>query len=234
MLNIFTHKNILVMILKEIFTNHAIASSLGFKGGTAALLFYNLPRFSVDLDLDLLDPSKEELVFNTVQKILTEYGQVKMRNKRYSIFFLLSYQDKLSDAQNIKVEINKRDFGSQYEIKQFLGISMQIMIQADMAAHKMVAMYERVGAANRDIFDTWFFLSNNWPVNKTIIEMRTDLSYKDFLQACINLLEKLSNQSILSGLGELLNTKQKAWVKSKLKDETIFQLKLALENISKS
>jgi hypothetical protein len=50
------------------------------------------------------------------------------------------------------------------------------------------------------------------------------------LQKCIDALEKLSNHDILDGIGELLNEKQKAWVKAKLKSETIFLLKLALSN----
>ena len=31
-----------------------LAASLGFKGGTCALIFYQLPRFSVDLDFDYI------------------------------------------------------------------------------------------------------------------------------------------------------------------------------------
>ena len=54
--------------------------------------------------------------------------------------------------------------------------------------------------------------------------------YKEFLQKCIDSLEKVSNKNILSGMGELLDEKQKNWVKSKLKTETIFLLKLGLEN----
>ena len=50
---------------------------------------------------------------------------------------------------------------------------MKVMVQEDMAANKMVAMYERIGNANRDIFDTYFFLKNNWPINDQIIEKRT-------------------------------------------------------------
>ena len=67
------HKNILIKILKDIVTNPTIGSALGFKGGTAAMLFYGLNRFSVDLDFDLLDPSKEERVFEKVKTILEEY-----------------------------------------------------------------------------------------------------------------------------------------------------------------
>ena len=53
-LNYSIHKNIQLQILKEIYTDTTIAPLLGFKGGTAALMFHDLNRFSVDLDFDLL------------------------------------------------------------------------------------------------------------------------------------------------------------------------------------
>lgn len=225
------HKNILVRILKDVFTNPAIGPYLGFKGGTAALLFYGLTRFSVDLDFDLLDKDKEKSIFEGIQHILKSYGVVKQAHeKRYSLFFLLSYHNKLKDAQNVKIEINKREFGSRYEIKQYLGIPMKVMVQEDMVANKMVAMYERIGKTNRDIFDVWFFLHNDWSINTNIIESRTHMDYQSFLQTCIDLLENMSNKNILSGIGELLDEKQKIWVKSTLKNETIFLLKLRLES----
>jgi hypothetical protein len=179
-----------------------------------------------------LDPSQEDLVFDAVYEILKKYGTVKTQKKRYSIFFLLSYNDKVYGAQNIKVEINKRVFGSKYEVKHFLGIAMQVMVQEDIAANKLVSMHKRMGYANRDIYDSWFFLSNNWPVNTKIIEQRTNMPYAAFLQTCIDELEKMSDRGILAGLGELLNEKQKAWVKTKLKSEIIFLLKLTLNNLS--
>jgi predicted nucleotidyltransferase component of viral defense system len=35
-----------------------------------------------------------------------------------------------------------------------------------MFAHKLVAMYERIGKTSRDIYDVWFFLSERFPINK--------------------------------------------------------------------
>ncbi len=222
------HKNILVKILKDIYTDTGIGPFLGFKGGTAAYLFYELSRASLDLDFDLLDEAKEDMVFAKMEEIAKQYGQIKEhRKKRFNLFLLLSYEN---DAPNIKIEINRRGFGSQYEVKSYLGISMKVMIREDMFAHKLVAMYERMGKANRDIFDVWFFGQKDWPINKDIVEKRTETPFKDFLQKCIEALEKLPNRDILAGMGELLDEKQKAWVKAKLIGEVIFQLKLRLEN----
>jgi len=231
LLNTVRHKNILIKILKDIYTDSTIGPLLGFKGGTAAFLFYDLNRFSIDLDFDLLEESKENYVFEQIQKILSNYGAIKeAQKKRFNLLFLLSYDEKEVGAQNIKVEINRRNFGSKYEVKAYLGISMKVMIKEDMLAHKLCAMHERIGKTNRDIFDVYFFFHNNWPVNKEIIESRTNMPYKDFLQKCIDSLEKVSDRNILSGMGELLDEKQKVWVKSKLRAETIFLLKLALDN----
>jgi predicted nucleotidyltransferase component of viral defense system len=230
-LNLTTHKNILIKILKDIYTDSTIGPLLGFKGGTAAYLFHNLNRFSVDLDFDLLDVEKEDYVFERIKKILENYGTIKeAEKKRYNLFYVLTYDDKVPGAQNIKVEINRREFGSKYEVKSYLGISMKVMAREDMFAHKLCAMYERIGKTNRDIFDVWYFLQNEWPVNEEIVRSRTGMSFKEFLQKCIDSLEKMTDRNILSGMGELLGAKQKDWVKAKLRAETIFQLKLKLDN----
>ncbi len=230
-LEISTHKNILLQILKDIFTNSAIGPILGFKGGTAAYLFYDLNRFSVDLDFDLLDLAKEKYIFEGIKTILERYGNLKEAEKvGWNLFFELSYKDKEHNSPNIKVEINLRDFGSRYDIKSYLGISMKVMVKEDMFAHKLVAMLEREEKerTNRDVFDAWFFLKNNWSINKELVEKRTGISFKDYLKKCIDVLEKMNNSNILAGTGELLDEKQKAWAKKNLISDTLFLLKLRL------
>src|SRR3989344_9053108 len=134
------HKNVLIKILKDIYTDATISPIFGFKGGTAATLFYGLDRFSVDLDFDLISPTrpesnresgvegldaeKEDYVFERVKMILENYGKLKqVRKKRFNLFYVLSYDEKDINAQNVKVEINRREFGSRYDVKSFLGIS---------------------------------------------------------------------------------------------------------------
>jgi predicted nucleotidyltransferase component of viral defense system len=225
-LDISTHKTILFQILKDIYSNTRIAPFLGFKGGTAALLFYGLDRFSVDLDFDLLDEDREEIVFEQVTNIVGKYGTIRESNrKRFGIFYVLSYEDK---ARHIKVEINRRQFGSRYEIKTYLGVSMLVMIPEDVFAHKLVAMHERIGKTSRDIYDVWFFLRQRFPINGEIVQQRSGLSVDAFLQTCIGQLEKMSNRKILDGVGELLTPSQKDWAKSKLREDTIAMLKLRL------
>lgn len=226
-LDITTHKTILFQILKDIYSDTTISPLLGFKGGTAALMFYELDRFSVDLDFDLLDESKEAYVFERVVTIIKNYGTIKeSRKKRFNLFCLLSYEDK---AHNIKIEISRRQFGSRYEIKTYLGVSMLVMIPEDMFANKLMAMHERIDKTSRDIYDVWFFLQNRFPINKDIVEKRSEMLFNQLLQKCIEQLEKMSNTHILRGLGELITESQRDWAKAKLKEETIILLKLRME-----
>lgn len=221
------HKNIQLQILKDIYTDTSIAPYLGFKGGTAALLFYNLNRYSVDLDFDLLDESKEKELFEKILKIAESYGEIReSRIKYYNLIIVLSYDTK---TQNVKIEVNRRKFDSRYKLKTLLGISMLVMIKEDMFAHKLMAMYERIGKTSRDVFDVYFFAKNNWNINKEIVEKRSGMSFKKTLEQCIKLLEKMNNRNILDGLGEFLSESQKDWVRAKLRTETIFLLKLRLD-----
>jgi predicted nucleotidyltransferase component of viral defense system len=222
------HKNILLQILKDIYSDTSISTHLGFKGGTAALMFYDLPRNSVDLDFDLLDETKEVEVFEKVKKIIQGYGKITDSHmKRFNLTNIISYNPK---AQNIKVEINRRQFGSRYELKTLLGISMLVMVQEDMFAHKLMAMYERIGKTSRDIFDVQYFAKNNWPINRQIVEARSGTSFKKTLAKCIEMLEGVDNKRVLDGLGELLTESQKDSARAKLKSDTIFSLKLMHTN----
>jgi predicted nucleotidyltransferase component of viral defense system len=221
-----THKTILFQILKDIYSETRISPFLGFKGGTAALMFYGLDRFSVDLDFDLLGEDRAEAVFQSLNQIVHKYGAIRESYiKRFNLFILLSYED---HARNINVEINKRQFGSRYEIKTYLGVSMQVMVIEDMFAHKLMAMYERLDKTSRDIYDVWFFLNSRYPINTGIVEMRAGIPFNEFLQKCIERLGKIENRRILVGIGEFLTTSQKNWARSNLRDETIALLQLRM------
>jgi len=53
----------MTQLLKDIFTDAELANCLGFKGGSALMFFHELPRFSIDLDFNLLIPEKADVVY---------------------------------------------------------------------------------------------------------------------------------------------------------------------------
>lgn len=224
------HKIISKNILKDIYSDRLLAPILGFKGGTACYLFYGLPRFSTDLDFNLLDLKKKEEVFERIKNILLKYGKVvKSDKKYYTLFFLLRYE---KNKQAIKVEISLRGSDDNYEIKNLLGVSVLVMTKKDMFAHKLVAATERKSTANRDLFDINFFLEQMWDINESIIKKRTGNTLKEYFEKLIKFVEKKVNEkNILDGLGEILDKNQKDKVRAILKRDLLFNLKNRLEII---
>lgn len=227
MANINKHKFFLMQILKDIYSDIELANSLGFKGGTALMFFYDLPRFSVDLDFNLLDLTKEKTVYEKVRRILLKYGKIfDEALKFYGPIIVLDYG---VGERKLKVEISNRQWKNQYERKNLLGINMEVMVAPDMFAHKLCALLDRGELTNRDIFDSWFFMQKQMPINKEIVETRMEMSLADYIQKCINHLEKMSDRGILNGLGELMDEEMKKFVRTKLRTETISLLRFYKE-----
>jgi predicted nucleotidyltransferase component of viral defense system len=219
MINLNKHKFLLLQILKDIYSDLELANYLGFKGGTALMFFYNLPRLSVDLDFNLLEPSKEEVVYQKVRAILLKYGTIfDEAMKYYGPVIVLDYG---IGERKLKVEISNRQFDNQYEIKNLLGINALVMTQPDMFAHKLCALLDRDAIANRDIFDCHFFMQQRVPINSKIVETRMGMPFSDYLQRCISQLELMSDKGMLNGLGELMTEETKKFVRTKLRTETI-------------
>ena len=222
MLDITKHKFYLVSLLKDIYSDIELATALGFKGGSAQMLFYDLPRFSVDLDFNLLYKDKHTEVFNKIRSLLLNYGTIKDETEKH--FGLLIVLDYGAFERNLKIGISNREYPDSYEIKNYLGIPMNVMVKPDMFAHKLCALTDRNVLTNRDIFDTYFFMKQKTPVNKVIIEKRMGEDFFKYLDLCIARIEKA--RSLLSGLGELIDPVLKKFVKTRLKSETIQFLRM--------
>ncbi len=227
MININKHKFFLTQILKDVYSDIELANYLGFKGGTALMFFYDLPRFSVDLDFNLLDLTKEKIVYKKLRKILLKYGKIfDEAIKFYGPIIVLDYG---VGERKLKIEISNRQYNNHYERKNLLGINMQVMVASDMFAHKLCALLDRGELTNRDIFDSWFFMQKQTPLNKEIVEARMEMPLADYMQKCIAHLENKSDRGILNGLGELMDEDMKKFVRTKLRTETISLLRFYKE-----
>jgi len=129
------------------------------------------------------------------------------------------------EERKLKVEISNRKFPDRYELKDFLGINVRVMVIEDLFAHKLCALLDRDQLANRDLFDCWFLMNRQTPLNKEIIELRMQMSLTEYISTCIARIEKMKDTGMLQGLGELMDPALKNFVKSKLKSEAISLLK---------
>ncbi|MFH1564736.1 MAG: nucleotidyl transferase AbiEii/AbiGii toxin family protein [bacterium] len=215
------HKSVLIEILIDIVKY--LGNKAAFKGGTAAMMFYNLPRMSLDLDFDLLGELTEEEI-DTIKIIAKKHGAIKeFRDKRFTLFFLLDYEP---NYPNIKIEFNKRLWkNNSCETVWLLGVEIKIADKKTMFSNKLVALSERRTLACRDLFDVYYFLKLNCPINEELIKERTGKSLKDFIIYIKRFIIKNYNKkNILQGMGEILNESQKTWAKNHLISETIKEL----------
>lgn len=219
MVDINKHRLLLFQLLKDMFEDKELAASLGFKGGTALMFFYDLPRFSVDLDFNLLNPDKEEQVYAKIRKLIMKYGTIHDEARKY--YGILCVLDYGSGERKLKIEISNRNFGDRYEVKNLFGINMRVMVASDMFAHKLCALLDRSALTNRDVFDCWFFMKNKTPLNKSIVETRMGKPLDVYLQSCIDTLNATPDKGMLNGLGELMDETVKKFVRTKLRSETI-------------
>jgi predicted nucleotidyltransferase component of viral defense system len=227
MLDLNKHRFLLVQLLKDIYSDIDLANSLGFKGGTALMLFYNLPRYSIDLDFNLLNGEKSQEVFEKIRKIVATYGRIKDEAvKHFGLIIVLDYGQ---HERNLKIEVSTRSFADSYEVKNYLGIPIRVMKLPDMFSHKLCALLDRSMLTNRDIFDCWFLMNQRTPVNPHIIRDRMNVDLGNYFQQCIDRIDKVNENRILNGLGDLMDEETKSFVKSKLKAETISLLRLYKE-----
>lgn len=208
MLNRDKHRLIMFQILKDIFSSE-IWKCLAFKWWTACYFLYWLDRFSTDLDFDLVEniPDLDEKII----KIISKYWQIKAKNK-----IILSFWENLT---NIKIDVNRKIWkANKYDYIDFFWTMIKVQNKETIFANKLVALLERF--TNRDIYDVYFFFKNFFDINEKVIFERTWLSLNELFKKIIEKLDKLpKNYKILDWLWELLDEKQKDFVKNKLISE---------------
>ena len=138
--------------------------------------------------------------------------------KHYGIIIVLDYG---IGERKLKIEISNRLYDNHYEIKNYLGLLMRVMVKEDMFAHKLCALLDRTEITGRDVFDCWFFLKERTSINKGIVESRMEMPIEEYLDKCIANIQEISEKSLISGLGELTEDEIKNFVRHSLKDELI-------------
>lgn len=218
------HKLYMAQILTMAFKDKDLCNLLGFKGGTALMFFHGLPRFSTDLDFNLLDENKVDFVYEKVRNILSKFGKINDEAKKF--FGPVMVLDYGKGERMLKVEISARQFDNHYEMKTLAGTDIRVLTLPDMFAHKLCAMGERLSP--RDVFDVWFFLQKKHAsINEQIVRIRTEKSVSEYAEWCAQRVREISPKLLMQGLGEVIDdTQTKNFIKTKLVDETAQALEL--------
>lgn len=160
----------LAHVLKYFAINPKLSDSLALKGGTAInLTIFNLPRLSVDIDLDYTfnntrDEMLEERIIitdNIKRYMFAEGYDLSNKSKFYHSLdsFVFTYINSVGTKDNIKIEIN---YSLRCHILPFvnkriktLGVFSETNVlslsHVEIFASKIVALISRVAA--RDLYD---------------------------------------------------------------------------------
>ncbi|MBS3985956.1 MAG: nucleotidyl transferase AbiEii/AbiGii toxin family protein [Selenomonadales bacterium] len=179
----------LAEILKFLNTNPLLKDSLALKGGTAInLTIFNLPRLSIDIDLDYLcNNSLDEMradrgrIFDSIIKYMSANRyELSSRSKTTHALdsSVFSYVNAAGMKDNIKIEINyslrAHVLATEHRELQPLGLfdslSVHSLAPLEIFGSKIVALLTR--AAARDLYDInnmiyfGLFDESQWPLLK--------------------------------------------------------------------
>lgn len=196
---------------------------LWFKWWTLCLFLHSLNRFSTDLDFDVLwdVEAGKDTMMSEIRDLILKYGKLTIKdehNKKFTYFFLLNYGE---DQKNIKFEVSKRKIAlDTYSAVNFFWTNILAMTKDAIFANKLLAISSRY--KNRDLFDIYFFFKEGFPINEKIIEAKSGKSIQDFLLYLKETIpNKYSEKTVLAEIGDLIDEKQKYFMKYKIIWEVI-------------
>lgn len=165
-------------ILQYMNANPLLSSYLALKGGTAInLVVFNLPRLSVDIDLDFTKHCTREEMFelrklinNDILKYMTSQGyrlNPSSKNPHSLDSWVFFYLNSAGNKDNIKIEINYSMRNHVFEpIEKEVNIeSLSLRFQVrtldslELFGSKIKALIERTAA--RDLYDVYNMLKHH-------------------------------------------------------------------------
>ena len=95
-----------------------------------------------------------------------------------------------------------------------------------MVASKLWALVNRKKMANRDVFDIYYFLKNNWEMDEKLLKKLSGFKVKEVIEMAIARIGKIKKNEILFGLGDLLDNSTKEKVKKDLIRDVLLELEM--------
>lgn len=222
-----------------------LRKSLALKGGTAInLTIFDLPRLSVDIDLDYtVNESKEEMLEN--RKMVSEKIKKYMFSEKYELSsksktyhsldsFVFTYINSAKVKDNIKIEINyslrthilpivQKQI---YTKKAFNSVNINVLSPEEIFATKVIALLTR--SAARDLYDMNNLISYNIFGDKEINLLRKCMIFYSVV-SCDAKLEDLSLKTIDS----ITKYKIRTDLNPVIRKKEVFDLDFAKENVKK-
>ena len=173
---------LLIELLNAFAGDEFLGPRIALKGGTALNLFqFNLPRLSVDLDLNYVGPSDVEAmkaertkVEGLIVELCRQHGfKIKREPGQHAGGrYKLGYESALGSTQNLQVDINfmyrlplfplvRRN---SFAVGSYAAVNIPIMFYDELVAGKLRAFFSRT--VSRDLFDVDQLFNGGLDVSK--------------------------------------------------------------------
>lgn len=219
----------LVDILDYVYAS-PIKDKLVLKGGTAInLTYFNMPRLSVDIDMDYIILDRNTMLEDKVK--IKEFFTKAMYQKGYAMSpvsksyhaldsFVFNYTNNGGNKDNIKIEINYMD---RVHIMDFDSIiinnavvkgesSISVVDRHELFGSKIAALISR--CKPRDLYDVYGLITSNIEMDKILLK-KCAIFYNcvggsgDLLSNNFAILDGITGQSIVRMLKPVISKQDK-------------------------
>jgi hypothetical protein len=204
-------ENTIIEVVQTVAKSEA-GGHLAFKGGTALKLFYDLPRYSEDIDYDFLGKISPQQMLAILKSLVAKkkWEVTDDAVKFNTILLELRFAGPERNFR-VKIEISTREKDLTTTILPLRGVPVLTLEPSFLMTEKLITFVER--KASRDIFDAWFILNNAYPLDETLL-IDTFGGLTNFFSALLKVTQKADSKKILRDTGKLLNIDQRNWVKT--------------------
>jgi predicted nucleotidyltransferase component of viral defense system len=183
-----------------------------FKGGTALKLFYDLPRYSEDIDYDSTEKLSPQNLMEIIKTVTAKKRwEVTDEAVKYNtILVKLRFRGPERNFR-LKIEISTREKELKTTILSLRGVPVICLEPPFLMTEKLITFVDR--QAGRDYFDAWFIINNAYPLNeRLILQEFSDIA--QFYQTLLGIIKKADSKKIHRDTGKLLSLDHRNWIKT--------------------
>lgn len=196
----------------QVLSKSNVGSHIAFKGGTALKLFYDLPRYSEDIDYDSVRKiSPQELMDKVKAQITRQKWELTDDAIKYNTILLELRFTGPERNFRVKIEISTRVKELQTTIISLRGVPVLVLEPSFLMTEKLITFVYR--QAGRDFFDAWFILSNAYPLDESLIIKKYG-NIDQFYQALLEVITRADSKKIHRDTGKLLSLDHRNWIRT--------------------
>jgi predicted nucleotidyltransferase component of viral defense system len=176
----------LIDLLNAFAQDEFLKSRIALKGGTALNLFhFDLPRLSVDIDLNYIGSLDRDTMLSEKPKMLSTIEQICLDKKYYNIRqpsehaggkWTFGYKSELIQQGQLEIDLNFISRASLWplcyldssKIGHYQAKSIPVLDYYDLIGGKLSALFSR--HKSRDLYDAYIIFTNSKKLDKTKIK----------------------------------------------------------------